>query len=84
MVVQDPAEEVEKLAEKTEDLTGLLATQFHDVKLTWFCAIFGDIGIWKLSCLSNAVADVGEPGFVGMKKKKKKHVSFLHTELIRF
>jgi len=34
VVVQDPAEEVEKLAEKTEDLTGLLATQFHDVKLT--------------------------------------------------
>jgi len=34
VVVQDPAEEVEKLAEKTEDLTGLLATQPQDEELT--------------------------------------------------
>ncbi|CAL9111465.1 unnamed protein product [Musa textilis] len=41
VVIQDPAEEVEKLAEKTESLT---------------------------------VDDIGEPSFVGMKKKKKKLV----------
>ncbi|CAL9748670.1 unnamed protein product, partial [Musa acuminata subsp. burmannicoides] len=41
VVIQDPAEEVEKLAEKTESLT---------------------------------VGDIGEPSFVGMKKKKKKPV----------
>lgn len=49
VVVQDTVEEVDKLVEKTEDLS---------------------------------VADVGEPSFVGTKKKKKKHVEpdFLEDE----
>lgn len=66
---------VDKLAEKTENLTGIVFVEV--VSLDSHFSLSAEYhGLCKLKCLSIAVADSGEPSFAGMKKKKKKQVSW--------
>lgn len=75
VVLQDSAEVVDKLAEKTENLTGIVLVEV--VSLDYHFSLSAEYyGLCKLKCLSVAVADSGEPSFAGMKKKKKKQVSW--------